>query len=64
MRVGDRLYANPCEVVVRSRPTSGEGLHPPGGVWARAYCHTCADEHILDARLFDEGRGPWRRAGA
>lgn len=61
MAVGERLYANPCDVVVTSRPESGEGLHPPGGVWARAHCRTCDDEHILDAGLFDKGRGPWRR---
>lgn len=51
MEVGERLYANPCDVIVASRSE----------VWARANCRTCDDEHILDARLFDSGRGPWRR---
>lgn len=58
MKVGERLYANPCDVVVTSRPWPSDY---PGGVWARAYCYTCDDEHILDAGLFDRGRGPWRR---
>jgi len=52
LAVGDVLHANPCEVVVTE--STDAALR-----WG--WCRTCRAAHILDAALFDGGRGPWRR---
>ncbi len=52
---GDYLTANPCYVKVTQR------LDGASTAWG--WCSNCKRPHILDARLFDSGRGPWRRVG-
>jgi len=53
LRVGDRLVANPCDVKVTRLASTG-GL-------ASGWCFNCMNYHVLDERLFNSGRGPWKR---
>jgi len=49
LQPGDVIEANPCQVRITEvgRATWG-------------WCSVCTNTHIIDARLFERGRGPWR----
>lgn len=55
LEIGDHLVSHPCDVIIQEIGHTGE-------VWGK--CTPCRENHVIDKKLFDSGRGPWKRVDA